>query len=134
MGGGLAVGLIPSYWILITIFLAAIFVISLKRKHDIKLLLDKDSLRQSFKSYSLAFFDKIISISASAVVVSYLLFTLSDYAKEKLFIETNVIIDKHKKKIPVIAYIPLSFPDAKGLIFFSGCFASACLSAQSFAM
>lgn len=83
LGGGLAVGLIPSYWILITIFLAAIFVISLKRKHDIKLLLDKDSLRQSFKSYSLAFFDKIISISASAVVVSYLLFTLSDYAKEK---------------------------------------------------
>lgn len=84
LGGGLAVGLIPSYWILITIFLAAVFVIALKRKHDIKAF-HKDALRKSFKTYPAEFFDKVSSLSASAVIVSYLLFTLSDYAQEKFF-------------------------------------------------
>ena len=81
--GGLGIYLLPSSWMLITIFLASIFMVALKRLADKQSVLDQNTLRLSTKSYSEKFLYIVASISAGSAIISYILFTLSDYAQLK---------------------------------------------------
>lgn len=83
LAGGLSVDLRPSAWMLATIFLASIFMISQKRLSDIKTSGDVKNIRPSMQLYPDGFLNMTTMISASAAIVSFLLFTLSDYAVDK---------------------------------------------------
>ena len=83
LAGGLAVGLPTSTWILATIFLASVFMVALKRMADITACENPEALRRSFRTYTPQFLSGVANVSASAAVVSYLLFTLSGYAQTK---------------------------------------------------
>ena len=83
LAGGLAVDLPPSSWMLTTIFLASIYMVAFKRLADMADAEAAGNKRWSFNEYSSEFLLMIAAISASASLVSYLLFTFSGYAQEK---------------------------------------------------
>ena len=83
LAGGLSVDLLPSIWMLVTIFLASIFIVAQKRLADIKTAEALGNLRQSIQLYPKSFLTLVTGVSASAAIVSFMLFTLSDYAKDK---------------------------------------------------
>ncbi len=81
--GGLSVYLLPSSWMLLTIFLASIFIIAQKRVSDKMSIENQNMLRPSVKTYSNEFLNLITGIAAGSSIISYILFTLSDYAQVK---------------------------------------------------
>lgn len=83
LAGGLSVALLPSIWMLVTIFLASIFMVAQKRLSDISYATEKIELRSSVRAYPEGFLNLITAISASAAILSFILFTLSDYAQVK---------------------------------------------------
>ncbi len=83
LAGGLSIYLLPSSWMLLTIFLASIFMIAQKRLSDMKSVEDQNMLRPSIRAYSNKFLNIVTGISASSAIISYILFTISDYAQVK---------------------------------------------------
>lgn len=83
LAGGLAVDSPPSSWMLTTILLASIYMVAFKRLADMADAKAAVNNRRSFNEYSREFLLMIAAISASASLVSYLLFTFSGYAQEK---------------------------------------------------
>jgi len=85
VAGGIAVGVISSYWILTTTIFLALFLGFAKRRGEIALFpgpsgrLSRPVLRQ----YSVQLLDQFLVICATASIMSYALFTLSDYAFER---------------------------------------------------
>jgi decaprenyl-phosphate phosphoribosyltransferase len=83
LAGGLSISLLPSTWMLLTIFLASLFMIAQKRLSDKSCVLSQDQLRPSIRAYSDGFLTAVTIISAAAAIIMYILFTLSDYAQVK---------------------------------------------------
>lgn len=83
LAGGLSLSLVPSSWMLLTIFLASIFIVAQKRISDRMNVKKQTLLRPSTKVYSNNFLNLITSIAAGSAIISYILFTLSDYAQLK---------------------------------------------------
>lgn len=83
LAGGLSVYLLPSTWMLLTIFLASLFMIAQKRLSDKFSVENQDELRPSIKAYPDNFLNIVTGISAASAIISYILFTLSDYAQTK---------------------------------------------------
>ena len=83
LAGGLSINLLPSTWMLLTIFLASLFMISQKRLSDKNSIEDVNMLRPSIKAYTDEFLNLITAISAGSAIISYILFTLSEYAQIK---------------------------------------------------
>jgi decaprenyl-phosphate phosphoribosyltransferase len=83
LAGGLSINLLPSTWMLLTIFLASLFMIAQKRLSDKSCAESQNQLRASINAYPEAFLTSVTSISAAAAIISYILFTLSDYAQVK---------------------------------------------------
>ena len=83
LAGGLSVDLLPSTWILVTIFLASIFMVAQKRFADMTSSENPADLRNSIQLYPTGFLTLVTGVSAAAGIVSFMLFTLSDYAQDK---------------------------------------------------
>jgi len=67
-----------SMWIIIMIFLLALFVALAKRRDDVLVYLDTGSrMRKVVDGYNLSFIDGAMTILASVIIVSYLLYTTS---------------------------------------------------------
>ena len=81
--GGLSIDLPTSVWMLATIFLASIFMVAQKRLSDINSSEDINNLRTSLRLYPEGFLNLITGIAASSAIVSFILFTLSDYAEDR---------------------------------------------------
>ena len=81
--GGLSLVLLPSIWMLITIFLASIFIIAQKRLADKLSIENPNKTRKSIKVYTDKFLNLVTTISAGLAIISYILFTFSDYAQIK---------------------------------------------------
>lgn len=81
--GGLSIDLPTSVWMLATIFLASIFMVAQKRLSDINSSEDINNLRTSIRLYPDGFLNLITGIAASSAIVSFILFTLSDYAEDR---------------------------------------------------
>ena len=58
-------------------------MVAQKRLSDIVSATDKSELRASVRAYPDGFLNLITAISASAAILSFILFTLSDYAQAK---------------------------------------------------
>jgi len=85
MAGGIAVEVPSSHWMLTTTIFLSLFLGFTKRKGELALFLQsKDQAsRDVLKSYNMQILDQFLAISATASIMSYALFTLSDYALQR---------------------------------------------------
>lgn len=77
-GGGLAIPVMISPWLLICAFLLALFLALCKRRHEKLFLADGgDGHRPSLGNYDQSLLDQLIAIVSAATIVSYSVYTLS---------------------------------------------------------
>lgn len=79
VAGGVVAEVPISQWLVIMIFLLALFLALAKRRDD--LLLGKSSgrlMRKSVKNYTLEYVNACLTMLAGIIIVSYLMYTISD--------------------------------------------------------
>ncbi len=79
VAGGLVADVPVSQWLVIMIFLLALFLALAKRRDD--LLIGKSSgrlMRKSVKNYTLEYVNACLTMLAGIIIVSYLMYTISD--------------------------------------------------------
>jgi 4-hydroxybenzoate polyprenyltransferase len=75
--GGVAASVPISHWIIIMTFLLALFLAFAKRRDDFLLAANGTFPRRSLDGYSLEFISTSMAVMAAAIIVAYLLYTLS---------------------------------------------------------
>lgn len=82
MAGGIAVEVPSSHWMLTTIIFLSLFLAFTKRKGELALFLKSENAesRPVLKNYNMQILDQFLVICATGSLMSYALFTLSDYA------------------------------------------------------
>lgn len=74
-----------TMWIIVITFLLALFMGLAKRRDDVLLYLDTGKKpRKAIDGYNIRFLDGAMTIMASVVIVSYILYTTSSYAIQKM--------------------------------------------------
>lgn len=87
--GSLVSGVDLSHWIVVMTFLLALFLGFAKRRDDLVLEANGgEKLRSVSKAYSLAFLDAVLVMSASIVILCYILWTISPQVIERLGTES----------------------------------------------
>ncbi|MEO1051413.1 MAG: decaprenyl-phosphate phosphoribosyltransferase [Bacteroidota bacterium] len=77
--GGIITNIPVSEWLMVMVFLLALFIAVAKRRDDILIKMsDGKELRKSIKKYNLEFLNLAMGLVSAIVIVSYLLYTLSD--------------------------------------------------------
>ena len=74
--GGEVAGTPISIWIIIMVFLLALFISFSKRRDD--LINNNINGRESLKHYNLSFVDTVICVLVPVIIVSYILYCTSD--------------------------------------------------------
>jgi 4-hydroxybenzoate polyprenyltransferase len=78
LAGTTGIGIVPSKWLLFCGFMATLFLAVIKRRAEVVLLSDAGpEHRQVLAAYSPALLDKLISITAACIIISYSLYTMS---------------------------------------------------------
>lgn len=77
IAGGEEAQVFVSNWMIIMVFLLTISLAFAKRRDDLVIDVQKDSLRKSLSGYSIAFLDIAKSISFSITLISYVLYSIS---------------------------------------------------------
>ena len=76
IAGCLAIGVFISPWLIICTFLLALFLALAKRRHELVLLgEDAKNHRKILEKYSTSLLDQMITITTSALIISYTLYT-----------------------------------------------------------
>jgi decaprenyl-phosphate phosphoribosyltransferase len=77
--GGSVISYVPlSEWIIIMVFLLAVFMAIGKRRDDVLLKLSSGSdMRKSIKGYNLEFLNILLAFVCAVIVVAYLMYTMS---------------------------------------------------------
>jgi decaprenyl-phosphate phosphoribosyltransferase len=77
--GGSVISYVPlSEWIVIMVFLLAVFMAIGKRRDDVLLKLSSGTdMRKSIKGYNLEFLNILLALVCAVIVVSYLMYTMS---------------------------------------------------------
>ncbi len=85
VGGGIAIGVPISSWLVVCTILLALFLGFGKRRHELASL-DRSAVehRRSLEHYSTYFLDQMISVVTASVVVAYTFYTLSPEVEGKL--------------------------------------------------
>ena len=83
--GGLSGSVVLSHWIIIITFLLALFLAFSKRKNDC-LIYEKSGvlLRKNVSSYNSNFLDMTLAILSAAIIVSYIMYTVSAEVVERI--------------------------------------------------
>jgi decaprenyl-phosphate phosphoribosyltransferase len=98
-----------SMWIVIMIFLLALFVALAKRRDDVLVYMDTGNrMRKVIDGYNLRFIDSAMAILASVIIVSYLLYTTSTEIiarlnNEYIYLTTFFVI------LGVLRYLQITF-------------------------
>ncbi len=75
--GGVEAQVFVSNWMIIMVFLLTISMAFAKRRDDLVIDVQKNSIRKSLSGYSIAFLDIAKSISFSITLISYVLYSIS---------------------------------------------------------
>lgn len=81
--GGLAIGIMPSHWLVLMTFLLALFISLAKRRDDLLLASSGNSARKSLDGYGFEFVSGAMMVMAAVSIVSYILYTLSPDVTQK---------------------------------------------------
>ncbi|MEP6584512.1 MAG: decaprenyl-phosphate phosphoribosyltransferase [Ginsengibacter sp.] len=74
-----------SEWLTIMIFLLALFLAIAKRRDDVLIKLSSgNEMRKAIKGYNLEFINVALSLICAVIIVSYLMYTMSDEVKMRL--------------------------------------------------
>lgn len=84
LAGGIAAQVPVSKWLILMTFLLASCLALGKRRDDLLLDVDKDSLRPSLKGYTLGFIDTCLVVLSVSTIVCYLMYTVSDEVVHRL--------------------------------------------------
>ena len=77
LAGCFVIDVLPSHWILVVTFFLSLMLILVKRKSELLILKENaQEHRAALKNYSLEFLDKLIYISATITVTSYILYSI----------------------------------------------------------
>lgn len=83
--GGVVAGVTLSHWIVIMTFLLALFLAFAKRRDDVVMLEETDTLvRKNVRGYTLAFMNQVIGVLSGVLVVCYILYTVSPDVTSRL--------------------------------------------------
>ena len=85
VAGGLVADVPISQWLVIMIFLLALFLALAKRRDD--LLVGKSSgqlMRRSVENYNIEYVNACLTVLAGIIIVSYLMYTISDEVVTRL--------------------------------------------------
>jgi len=84
--GGSVISYIPlSEWIVIMVFLLAVFMAIGKRRDDVLLKIGTgQDLRKSIKGYNLEFLNVLLALVCAVIIVAYFMYTMSDEVKNRL--------------------------------------------------
>lgn len=83
---GSVIAFIPlSEWIVIMVFLLALFMAIGKRRDDVLLKVSSGvDMRKSVKGYNLEFLNVLLSLVCAVIIVAYFMYTMSDEVKMRL--------------------------------------------------
>ena len=85
VGGGLVAEVPVSQWLVIMIFLLALFLALAKRRDDLLLGVSSGKLmRRSVQNYNLEYVNACLTLLAGIIIVSYLMYTISDEVVQRL--------------------------------------------------
>lgn len=85
VGGGVAIDVDVSPWLIICTFLLALFLGFSKRRYEVVALEDGAAAhRESLREYSPYFLDQMISVVTASTVLAYAIYTVSPEVREKL--------------------------------------------------
>lgn len=99
VGGGVAIDVELSSWLLLCTLLVALFLAMCKRRHELVLLKDEASNhRRILDKYSPYFLDQLIAVVTASTLVTYALYTMSEAVHVK-FGNNNL-----KYTIPFVLY------------------------------
>lgn len=79
VAGGVATNTELSYWIIIMVFLLALFLALAKRRDEVLIYQEtKITVRRNIKKYSLSLINTLLTIIGGVIIVAYVFYTLSD--------------------------------------------------------
>jgi len=85
LSGGWLAEVAISQWLVIMVFLLSFFLATAKRRDDLILFQNGQApLRKSSKGYTLEFINTILSVLAGVIIVSYIMYTISDEVVNRL--------------------------------------------------
>jgi 4-hydroxybenzoate polyprenyltransferase len=87
LAGGAAVGVPVSKWLILMTFLLACCLALGKRRDDLLLGIDKETLRPSLKGYTLEFIDTCLIVLVVTTIVCYIMYTVSEEVVARLHSE-----------------------------------------------
>lgn len=91
VGGALAIGVLPTHWLIVCAFLLALFLAFTKRRQELLILSDSAvDHREVLDHYSVRYLDQVNNILISAVIVCYALYTVAPETVERF--ETTGLI------------------------------------------
>lgn len=97
-GGGFAIGVLPSSWLVLTTFLLSLFLALAKRRQEL-LLIGKEAAvhRPVLEQYSIKFIDELISVVTPVTLVTYILYTLDSvtvarFQSDHLFLTSLFVV------------------------------------------
>jgi 4-hydroxybenzoate polyprenyltransferase len=84
-GGGLAVSVVPSYWlVLCTVMISAFLGFTKRRAELIVFNSQQNNFRPVLKEYSIAFLDQVIPMITAATIITYALYTVDEHTRDVL--------------------------------------------------
>jgi len=93
LGGGVAIGVIVSDWMIVLVFLFTLFLAISKRRQEIKNLEKKSkSTREVLTRYTIDLIDQLNAIIVPIVITSYIFYTFSERQNNPYFIATIPLI------------------------------------------
>jgi 4-hydroxybenzoate polyprenyltransferase len=89
--GGSVISLVPlSEWIIIMVFLLAVFMALGKRRDDVLLKLSSGTdMRKSIKGYNLELLNALLALTCAVIIVAYLMYTQSPVTLEHMHMQHN---------------------------------------------
>jgi 4-hydroxybenzoate polyprenyltransferase len=93
LGGGVAIGVIISDWMIVLVFLFTLFLAISKRRQEIKNLEKKSKhTREVLTRYTIDLIDQLNAIIVPIVITSYIFYTFSERQNNPYFIATIPLI------------------------------------------
>lgn len=85
LAGGVVASVPVSQWLMIMIFLLALFLALAKRRDDVVLSqASGKSMRKSVRNYNLEFLGSSLTMVAGIIIVAYIMYTISDEVMQRL--------------------------------------------------
>lgn len=107
--GSAIANVILSPWIIIQTFLLSVFLAFAKRKDDLNFNTEVNVVRKVLKGYNTKFIEISMSVSASLVIISYILYTLSESVTARLGVNNYLYLSALFVIFGMLRYLQITF-------------------------